>query len=242
MWVFGEVVLQWWSSMVLILSLSWWNAGTFYTGIYIFRFSNDFTFTVYTFSLYTLCTLFKDAMSDFCPQTLKNRFFWVNGISKSITHSNQKKSLTFTFNEPWQKFKTFLIKHIRIGHVIYCQDPDITNFEQFISLLLIIGGLFRAMAQMKACEFTRPPSKYILNFKSKRLGQIGQKSDIASLNTSVHPLNTQITFSLCTHKHVRYSYNGVPTCLLSLTWWNALWYFSTLQTFSNDFMYYCYRL
>ena len=36
-----------------------------------------------------------------------------------------------------------------------------TNFEHFISLLLIIGGLFRAMAQMKACNFLDPhPSTY----------------------------------------------------------------------------------
>ena len=31
---------------------------------------------------------FKDAMSGFWPQTLKNRIFWVNGISKSITRSS----------------------------------------------------------------------------------------------------------------------------------------------------------
>ena len=30
-------------------------------------------------------------MSDFWPQTLKSRFFWVNGTSKSITRSNEKK-------------------------------------------------------------------------------------------------------------------------------------------------------
>ena len=42
---------------------------------------------------------FKDAMSDFWPQTLKNRFLGVNGISKSITRSNKKKNLTFTFND-----------------------------------------------------------------------------------------------------------------------------------------------
>ena len=59
--------------------------------------------------------------------------------------------------------------------------PTKTNFEHFILLLLLIGGLFRAMAQMKACNFLRPPSKYLLNFKSKFVGKIGQKSDIASL-------------------------------------------------------------
>ena len=90
----------------------------------------------------------------------------MNGISKSITRSNEK-SLTFTFNgqEPWQKFKTFLIKHIRIGHVIIVGIPTKTNFEHFISLLLIIGGLFRAMAQMKACNFLDPNKNtyWILN-------------------------------------------------------------------------------
>ena len=39
--------------------------------------------------------IIKDAMSDFWPQTLKKKFFWVNGISKSITHSNEK---TFNFH------------------------------------------------------------------------------------------------------------------------------------------------
>ena len=39
-----------------------------------------------------------------------------------------------------------------------------------MTLLLIIGGLIRAMAQMKACKFW---------------GQIGQKSDIASLSSSM---------------------------------------------------------
>ena len=58
--------------------------------------------------------------------------------------------------------------------------PTKTNFEHIISLLLIIGGLFRAMAQMTACNFLDPPSKYLLNFKSKILGKIGQKSDIAN--------------------------------------------------------------
>ena len=38
----------------------------------------------------------KDAMADFWPQPLKNRFFLVIGISKSITRPNE--SLTFTFN------------------------------------------------------------------------------------------------------------------------------------------------
>ena len=46
----------------------------------------------------------------------------VQRVSPALT----KNSLTFTFNgqEPWQKFETFLIKHIRIGHVINCRDPD----------------------------------------------------------------------------------------------------------------------
>ena len=34
--------------------------------------------------------------------------------------------------------------------------PTKTNFEHFISLVLIICGLFRAMAQMKACKFLDP--------------------------------------------------------------------------------------
>ena len=54
------------------------------------------------------------------------------------------------------KFKTFRIKHIRIGDVIYCRDPDKTNFEHFISLLLIIGGHFQAMAQINGCNFLDP--------------------------------------------------------------------------------------
>ena len=43
--------------------------------------------------------------------------------------------------------------------------PTKTNFEHFISLLLIIGGLFRAMAQMKACNFLDPHQNtyWILN-------------------------------------------------------------------------------
>ena len=100
-------------------------------------------------------------MSDFWPQTLNNRFFeWM--VFQRVSPALTKTSLTFTFNgqEPWHKFKTFLIKHIRIGHVIYCRDS-----EHFISLLQIIGGLFRAMAQMKASNFLDPHQNtyWILN-------------------------------------------------------------------------------
>ena len=43
-------------------------------------------------------TFVKDAMSDFWPKTLKKICFWVNGISKSITRSNEKK---FNFYFQW---------------------------------------------------------------------------------------------------------------------------------------------
>ena len=76
----------------------------------------------------------------------------MNGISKSITSSNNDDN----------NLKRFL-KHIRIGHVIYCRDPD----KNFISLLLIIGGLFRAMAQMKACNFLDPHQNTLLSFNQK---------------------------------------------------------------------------
>ena len=47
-------------------------------------------------------------------------------VFQRVSPALTKKSLTFTFNgqEPRQKFKTFLIKYTRIGHVIYCRDPD----------------------------------------------------------------------------------------------------------------------
>ena len=82
----------------------------------------------------------------FCPKHLKIFF------SKSITSSNNDDN----------NLKRFL-KHIRIGHVIYCRDPD----KNFISLLLIIGGLFRAMAQMKACNFLDPHQNTLLSFNQK---------------------------------------------------------------------------
>ena len=59
-------------------------------------------------------------------------------------------------------------------------------------LLLVIGGFFRPTAQMKACNFSRPPSKYQLNFKSKILGKIGQKSGKASLTSSnIYPSRSE---------------------------------------------------
>ena len=90
----------------------------FYTGVSLEGILTDHSWVKISFYLLILLPI-KDAMSDFWPQTLKNSFFLVNGISKSITRSNEK-SLTFTFNgqEP------FLIKHIRIGHVTYCRDPE----------------------------------------------------------------------------------------------------------------------
>ena len=107
----------------------------------------------------------------FSPQTLKNRLFWVNGISKSITRSNEKNS-TFTSNgqEPWQKFKTFLMKHIRIGHVICCRDP---GKNWFWALYFSATNNWRTF--LSNGSISRPRSKYLLNFKSKFLGQIGKK-------------------------------------------------------------------
>ena len=105
-----------------------------------------------------------------------------------------KKSLTFTFNgqEPWQKFKTFLLKHI--WYIVGI--PTKTNFEHFISLLLIIGGLFWAMAQMKTCNFLDPIQNTLLKFKSKSFGQIGNKSDIASLTTWLWCIILQIIYHI----------------------------------------------
>ena len=61
-----------------------------------------------------------------------------------------------------KKFKMFLIKHIRISHVSWyiVGIPTETNFEHFISLLLIIGGVFLAMTQMKASNFLDPHQKF----------------------------------------------------------------------------------
>ena len=66
-------------------------------------------------------------MSDFWTQILKNRFFFELMVFQRVSPALTNKSLTFTFNGQKnlkQKFKTFLIKHIRIGHVIFCRDPD----------------------------------------------------------------------------------------------------------------------
>ena len=62
------------------------------------------------------------------------------------------------------------------GHVILLSGSRQKLILSLISLLLIIGRLFLAMAQMKACNFHDPhQNTYWI------LGQIGQKSDIASL-------------------------------------------------------------
>ena len=80
-------------------------------------------------------------------------------VFQRVSPALTKKSKICAFNgqKPCTKFKTFLIKHMRIGHVTYVvRIPTKTNFEHFISLLLIIGGLFRLMAKMKACNFLDP--------------------------------------------------------------------------------------
>ena len=86
-------------------------------------------------------------------------------VFQRVSQALTKKSLTITFNgqAPWQKFKMFLIKHIRIGHVIYMYYIK-TYFEHLISLLLIIGGLFRAMAQMNKLVTFSTPIKIPIEF------------------------------------------------------------------------------
>ena len=93
----------------------------------------------------------KDAMSDFWPQT----FFWVNGISKSIIHSYEKLLPLMVRNHD-KNLKRFLFKTHELVTWYIVGISTKTYFEHFITLLLIIGGLFRAMGQMKACNFLDP--------------------------------------------------------------------------------------
>ena len=77
-------------------------------------------------------------------------------VFQRVSPALTKKSVIFTFlNVSYQELVTWYIVGI----------PTKTNFEHFISLLLIIGGLFRAMAQMKACNFLDPHQNtyWILN-------------------------------------------------------------------------------
>ena len=85
-------------------------------------------------------------MSDFWPQTLKNIFFF------SEWYFKEYQLLLLMVRNNYKNLKRFLYNTSELVTWYIVGIPTKTNFEHFISLLLIIGRLFRAMAQMKACN------------------------------------------------------------------------------------------